>query len=250
MSGSASEALLAGRLERYVELDRANLPYLEWQLEAFRPFLGRRVLEVGCGVGGILERLGPRERVIGIDVEPDVLAFAARRFAARPECRFEVADVGALAPELRASLRAERLDTILAINVLEHVRDDLGALQTFEELLVPGGTLCLLVPAHPCLYGPYDRLDGHYRRYTRRTLGTLLSFTGLRPLRLRYFNAVGALGWWVQYRLLRRAVHTPGHFGAMNRILPLVRPLERLVPPPFGLSLVAVCRRGPGGEDA
>jgi SAM-dependent methyltransferase len=241
--GRDPSRFLESRLERYAELDRANLPYLDWQLEAFRPHLGRRVLEIGCGVGGIVELLGPRELVYGIDVEADVLEYARRRFRARPECRFACADFGTLAPERLAELRAQRFDTVIAVNVLEHIRDDVGALQTVESLLVPGGVLALLVPAHPWLYGPYDELDGHFRRYSKAYLRAILRHTGLRERRMRYFNALGAVGWFVQYRLLRRPAHGTGHFGLMNRAIPLLRPLERALPPPFGLSLVAVLER-------
>lgn len=237
------DTLVASRLERYVHLDRANLPYLAWQLDQFRPCLGRRVLEIGCGVGGILSLLGPRECIYGIDVDPEVLAYARERFRDRPECRFAVADLGALSEAQLALLEAQRFDTILCINVLEHVRDDIGALCTLERLLVPGGTLALLVPAHLALYGAYDRVDGHWRRYDKAYLRTILSHTRLRPLRLHYFNAVGALGWFVQYRWLRKTVHDQSHFGLMNRLLPILRPLESWLKPPFGLSLVAVCRR-------
>jgi SAM-dependent methyltransferase len=239
---------VSSRLARYVHLDRANLPYLAWQLDQFRPFLGRRVLEIGCGVGGVLSLLGPRECIWGIDVDPEILAYARERFRDRPEFRFAVADLGALDPALVAELAAQRFDTILCINVLEHVRDDIGALQTLERLLVPGGTLALLVPAHLALYGAYDRVDGHWRRYGRAYLRTILSHTRLRPVRMHYFNAAGALGWFVQYRLLRRNVHDQSHFGRMNRLLPIVRPLEAWLPPPFGLSLVAVCRREAGTD--
>src|SRR5262249_15941754 len=80
------------RLARYVPLDQVNHPYLAWQLEQFRPWLGQRILEVGCGVGGIVSLLGPRERIVGLDVDPEVLGYARERFRERPECSFTVAD--------------------------------------------------------------------------------------------------------------------------------------------------------------
>lgn len=239
---------LEERLERYVRYDRANRPYLAWQLEQFAPWLGRRILEVGCGVGGMTELLGPRELLYCIDVEPEILAHAERRFADRSECRFALLDVGNIPDERLAELRSLRFDSIVCSNVLEHVRDDAGTLRRLAGILVPGGALALLVPAHPALYGAYDRLDGHFRRYARAPLRQALEAAGLRVRRLHYLNAPGALGWWIQYRLLRRQVHGPAQLGAMNRILPWVRALESRVHPPFGLSLVAVAERP--GEDA
>jgi SAM-dependent methyltransferase len=237
--------LEASRLRRYDLFDRHNRPYFQWQVDQFRPYLGRRILEVGCGVGSILNLLGERDLLFGIDVEPDVLARARERFHDRPECRFALIDLTAAAPDDWSLLRQQRFDSVVCINVLEHIRDDVGALQKMEELLEPGGTLALLVPAHLALYGPYDRLDGHYRRYSKAYLRTILSHTGFELLRCRYFNAIGAVGWWVQYKLLRRTVHGEGQLGLMNRLLPVVRPLEKVLPVPFGLSLVAVCRKRP-----
>jgi len=196
----------------------------------------------GCGVGGIVDLLGPRELTYGIDVEADVLAYAERRFAHRPDCRFSLADLNELSPERLAELRDLRFDSIVCINVLEHIRDDLAALRRMESLLVPGGVLALLVPAHQWLYGPYDAIDGHFRRYDRTSLRRLLCRAGLTPLRLHHFNVVGAVGWWVQYKLLKREIHGEGQFGMMNRVLPFVREFERRIEPPFGLSLVAVGR--------
>jgi len=240
-AAATREAQLASRRERYAAFDRANGPYLAWQLEQFAPFLGQRIVEVGVGIGGILARLGRREAILGIDVEPDVLEATRERFADRPEISLEQGDLAD--PATAERIAAFRPDTIVCINVLEHVRDDLAVLQRLEAALAPGGHLCLLVPAHFSLYGPYDRTDGHFRRYAKAHLRVLLSHTGLRTLRLRYFNAPGALGWFVQYRLRARAIHGDGELGLMNRLIPFLRPLEAAIPPPFGLSVVAVCRR-------
>jgi 2-polyprenyl-3-methyl-5-hydroxy-6-metoxy-1,4-benzoquinol methylase len=245
-AAARASGLASDRLARYQHLDRVNRPYLAWQLDQFRPWLGQRILEVGCGVGGIVSLLGPRERIVGLDVERDVLEHARERFADRPECSFAVADVAALSEAQLDELAAERFDTVLCVNALEHMRDDIGGLRALERLLAPGGTLALLMPAHNALYGRYDLLDGHWRRYDKGYLRTLLKHTRLSLLRMYYFNAAGAIGWWIQYRLLRRSVHDESHFGWMNRLIPLLRPLESWIKPPFGLSLVAVCRRAPG----
>ena len=244
-AADTQQARLDSRLERYLAFDRVNRPYLDWQLDAFRPFLGRRVLEVGCGVGGVLDRLAPRERLFGIDIEAEVLDCARARFAARPEFGFAQLDVGRLDPAQLSALRAERFDTLVSFNVFEHVEDDAAALRALADVLAEGATLALLVPAHPALYGPYDALDGHFRRYTRRSLGALLRAAGCVPRFVRHFNAVGALGWFVQYKLLRRSIHSEGHFGLMNRLVPVLSRAERLVPPPFGLSLLALAHKRP-----
>jgi len=235
--------LVADRRERYLLFDRLNRNYCRWQVEQFASYLGERILEIGCGVGGIIDLIGRRELVWGLDVEPDVLACAVERFRDRPECHFKLLDLTQADAEALAHLREQRFDSAICINVLEHIRDDIAALQRMEDMLVPGGTLALLVPAHLQLYGSYDFTDGHYRRYTKAYLRTILRHTGFQTVRMHYFNAVGALGWWVHYKLLRRTVHAQGQLGPMNRLLPFVRAAEKIIKPPFGLSLIAVLRK-------
>ncbi|HUG90873.1 MAG TPA: class I SAM-dependent methyltransferase [Planctomycetaceae bacterium] len=241
------EAPAPEALERYRAYDRLNAPYIAWQVEQFRPFLGRRILEIGCGAGSVIAQLPECELVYGIDSDPAAVQHCAERFRSRAECRFETLDISQAARGQLDELRALRFDTILCINVLEHIADDARALQAMEHVLEPRGRLGLLVPAHPALYGPYDRLDGHLRRYTKRSLRAALAQTSLRLVRLRRFNALGALGWWLHYRLLRRTAHGGRQFRLMNACVPLLRRAERIVPPPFGLSLVAVLDAGHSG---
>jgi SAM-dependent methyltransferase len=233
-------SLLTSRVNRYVHFDRANRPYLKWQVEPFLPHIGQRVLEVGCGVGSIVELLGNRQFICGIDVDAEVLAYAAARFPDRDRYDFRLLDFSQLSQPEITSLRDVRFNTIVSLNLLEHINDDVAALRAMGEIVQPGGHLVLLVPAHPSLYGDYDRLDGHFRRYTKETFMRVLRTAGLTHYSLRYFNALGALGWWAKYKLLRRSIHGSGDFRLMNAAIPILRPLERILPPPFGLSVTAV----------
>jgi SAM-dependent methyltransferase len=231
------------RLNRYRAFDEVNAPYMSWQLDQFKPFLGNRVLEVGCGVGSIMAQLGPREILMGIDVEPDILEFARARFAGQKNHLFANLDITTLSGADVAELKRHRFDSILTINVLEHVKDDAAAVATMSEVLGPGGVLLVLVPAHPALYGAYDRMEGHFRRYTKRGLRDLISRSGLAMERMYRFNAVGAAGWWMQYRMLRRTIHSQGHFKLLQSILPALKAVESRLKPPIGLSLVAIARK-------
>ena len=239
IEGPSSDA----RLNRYRVFDEVNAPYLRWQLEQVEPFLGSRLLEVGCGVGGILSQLTPRDFVMGIDIEEEEVDFARRRFAGKTGFEFALMDIAALSNEDRATLKSHEFDTVLCINVLEHIKDDAGAVEAMADVLVPGGALAILVPAHPGLYGHYDEMDGHFRRYTKSGLRDVLVRSGLAVERLHRFNLVGAAGWWVQYRLLRRKIHQQGHFKVLQAVLPALKAVESRVKPPFGLSLVAVARK-------
>lgn len=231
------------RAERYAAFDEVHGAYLDWQMERFLPFIGDRILEVGCGVGGIMARLPGRSLVHGVDVEPEVLEIARERFAGRDECRFSLLDIASCGQMELTSLAQSRFDTVICVNVLEHIRDDIAALQRMESLLARGGYLLLLVPAHLKLYGAYDQLDGHFRRYSRDYLKIILRQTNFEIRQLRYFNAVGALGWWYHYCWRKGTMHGTRQFAAMQQLIPFLRIAERWLPPPFGLSVVAILQR-------
>lgn len=243
-----SKSAFTTRHVRYTKHNAVNSSYLQWQLSQFSRDVGERVLEIGCGVGGIIEAIGPRELVVGLDVEAEVLDAARERLVDRDDVRLELLDVTECSDAAIAELAAERFDTIVCINALEHIRDDVLALQRMERILVPGGRVCLLAPAHLALYGRYDRLDGHYRRYSKRYLRTILLHTGFETVRMHYFNLVGAVGWWVKYRLFsgkskERKMHGTREFEIMGRLVPVLKRIEAVVKPPFGLSLVAVLEK-------
>lgn len=230
-------------MQRYVRYDEVNAPYLRWQLEQFEPFLGRRVLEVGCGVGAIVAQLGDRDLVMAVDLEPQLIDFTRRRFANRSNCQFEALDITALSVATRQMLKSKAFDSVVCINVLEHIEDDRSAIAAMADLLEPGGSLALLVPAHPALYGPYDRVDGHFRRYTKASLRKVVTAGGLEVERLYHFNSVGSVGWWFQYKLMKRDHQSQSDYRLMQLVVPIMRAVERLFKPPFGMSLIAVGRK-------
>jgi SAM-dependent methyltransferase len=133
-------------------------------------------------------------------------------------------------------------DSIVCLNVLEHIRDDTAALRRFHDLLAPGGRLLLLVPAHQVLYGRADQELGHERRYSKRLLQRVLEQSGFAVEVARHVNPVGAAGWLVSGRLLRRTDIPSGALRAYDRAVPLLHALDR-VELPFGLSLWVVGRR-------
>src|SRR5262245_50856354 len=146
--------------------------YYDWMAAHFVPVLGRRVLDIGGGYGSQLEHVVDGSRsVLSLDLSADCVAELRRRFSGRDfeACVGDISD-----PALVRELAPRGFDTILCINVLEHIEHDERALAAMAEILRRGGGgLFLLVPAHAFLYGTPDELAGHYRRYTRRHLTAL-----------------------------------------------------------------------------
>ncbi len=223
--------------ERRLLLDRCDA----WLFEEMAPFIGQRILEVGCGHGNLAMHLLAREVFVGIDVSDDSIAVFRQRLADHPHMQAYVYDI--TAPNI-LELQHFRFDTAIALNVLEHIGPEDEALRHVRRLLVPHGHFIVVVPALPCLYGSMDRSIGHYRRYTSKMLRERLGRSGFLVKTLRYYNLPGILGWWLNGRLLRQTVPPAGQLRLFNRLVPLVRAVERRLPMPLGLSLLAVAERG------
>jgi SAM-dependent methyltransferase len=134
------------------------------------------------------------------------------------------------------------IDSILSMNMLEHIRDDAAALAHLFRLLPNGGRLVLLVPAHDWLFSEMDRRLGHFRRYERDGLGHQLEQAGFRIVSRRYLNWLGAIGWLVNGRLFRRKLIPSRQLRLFDWFIVLLR-LEKYVTMPFGLSLLVVAEK-------
>jgi SAM-dependent methyltransferase len=216
--------------------------YHRWTYEVARRAIGERVLEVGGGLGSFSRFLADRQRLVILDHDPDCTRHLRGRFGRHASVRILDADI--LDPALPDALRPERLDTAVCMNVLEHIEDDRAALRNIHRALQPGGRLILLVPAHPSLYGTLDELVGHHRRYTRGEVKGKVRAAGFAVQRCLYFNSVGAAGRYVIGRVRRQRETGKGQVRFYDRyVVPLLARAERVIPPPFGQSLVVVGRK-------
>jgi SAM-dependent methyltransferase len=212
--------------------------YFAWQGQLVTRELGRRVIEVGAGIGNFTRLLLDRDAVFAMDVEPACVDRLRRRFAEHSNVQVMVGDA---ANQAFRDLARFEPDSCVCLNVLEHVPDDRAALENMRAALTPGGIIVLLVPAFPALYGPIDRNLGHCRRYTRRTLTQNARASGLAIRKMHYVNLAGFFGWWINAHLLKLRAQSPAQIGFFDRyIVPPMARIERAVPPPFGQSLFAV----------
>jgi SAM-dependent methyltransferase len=221
--------------------------YHRWILDLFAPHLGRRLVEVGAGTGSFSElllALGPESLTL---VEPS--AEMHRRLVERvggaagaSRLRIYNDTFAGAAPRLAADGGGP--DSVIYVNVLEHVADDEAELRVVREVLAPGGRLFLFVPAFAWLYGSFDRQVGHHRRYTRRGLVAKCERAGLKVVRAIYFDAAGVLPWWVKYRLLRSEKMEPAAVRFYDDFcVPLLRRVESVVAPPFGKNVLLVAEK-------
>lgn len=233
---SEASLTLTATLTQLAELDRYN----HWLYEQIASALGNRVLEVGSGVGNITQFLcaGNRE-VAATDVFQSYRNVLEQQFADNPRVSVGTFDLTSAAPE---EYRARRFDTVVCLNVLEHIEDDRFALEQMRETLTPGGRLALLVPAHRVLYGDFDRAVGHFRRYEKSELAAKLTEAGFALQEMKFFSMLAMLPWFINGRLLKRDYLPVGQANLANRLVPLLR-LERFLGPPCGLSLIAIAQK-------
>jgi SAM-dependent methyltransferase len=212
--------------------------YNRWIYAQIAPFVGRRILDVGCSIGNITQFYVDRELVVGLDVVPEVLEVARERFAGK---NYEAHHMDVSSSAL-LNFRDRNLDTAVCLNVLEHVEDDVHALRNMRDTLMPGGRICLLVPVNKWLFGPMDAVDHHYRRYTRRELNAKLAEADLTVEHQNYFNMLGIAAWFISNHVLRQSLAKPGQYSLYDSLVPVLSRIERVLPPPAGLSLVTICR--------
>jgi SAM-dependent methyltransferase len=213
--------------------------YRAFQLSLIEPHCGGSVLEIGAGLGEFAAQLTGLDRHVVTDVDPAAVAAMASRFADRPEVEARVLDLAQGSIDLGTPV-----STVVAINVLEHIDDDVGALKALASMTEPGGRIVLWVPAYMQLYGDFDRAVGHVRRYTPATMSAAIRNAGLRPELVKPVNLLGGIAWWATVR--RGGVGTPNPrlVRAYDRfVVPVTRAVERRFTPPFGQSVLAVCAR-------
>jgi glycosyltransferase involved in cell wall biosynthesis len=232
---SETEDIVYQTLQRMKKLHRYN----QWIFFKFRPFLGKRVLEFGAGVGNITKFLLDRDLVIVTDLEPKYLALLKNTFGKYKKFRVESVDISG--PEARR-FRSDHIDSVICFNVLEHIKEDEIALENVFTLLEPGGQLLLFVPSHSWLYGSLDQHLGHCRRYVRKELKYKLEKIGFKVVFMEYFNRIGILGWFLNSKILRRKRLPPFQLRIYNLLVPIFK-LEKFFPLPFGTSLMIVAEK-------
>jgi SAM-dependent methyltransferase len=201
------------------------------------PFFGKRVLEVGAGLGATTQALCDGSQAEWICLEPDPQLLAQVREKELPACcRPQVGFVSSLASEAV-------FDSILYIDVLEHIEDDRAELARASQHIGPGNRLIVLSPAYPFLYSPFDQSIGHYRRYDRASLAALTP-PGCKIVKMQYLDSVGLLTSLANRLFLRQSLPTQAQILFWDRrLVPLSRFFDRLIGYRFGRSILGIWER-------
>jgi SAM-dependent methyltransferase len=216
-------------------------PYNRWLSDRFRSAIGARVLEIGAGFGNMTRHVLPRELVVASDLDPVALEYLRGCFRDEPSVR--VASYRfPLDAAAREEVRGLRVDTIVCLNVLEHIEQDAATLSDLHAVLEPGGRLILIVPALAWLYGTLDEHLRHFRRYEKRELEEKVRAAGFVLEDCRFLNRPGIVGWYVNGRILKRRILPRAQLAVFKLMMPLLK-REESNPPSVGMSLLAIARK-------
>lgn len=214
--------------------DRFN----RWMYDTISPYCQGTILEIGSGIGNISQFfIANNQSIILSDLRQNYRDILKDKFKNNTVIKIELA-----ADDFEEKYKnyLNTFDTVFALNVIEHIKDDDLAIQHCKKLLKPGGTLIILVPAYQCLYNDFDRSLEHFRRYDKKSLKTLLVKNKLKPFKSFYFNCVGILGWFVSGRLLKNKTIPEGQMRLYNTFVPVIKWADKMILNKLGLSVIII----------
>lgn len=225
-------------LQTLAKADRFN----QWLFDAVAGYCKGTILEIGSGIGNIsellLDRGGP---VMLSDFRTDYCEMLKRRFKNNTHLKdvyqvdLSLTDFSGQYPELLG-----RFDTIIALNVVEHIKDDKLAIRNCKKLLRADGRLVILVPAFQCLYNSLDKELGHFRRYRKKSLTQLLVSEEMKIIDKKYFNCAGIAGWWMAGSIFKSKTISDKQLAVFNKLIPAFRIIDKAAFHIAGLSVIAV----------
>ena len=226
---------------RDLEIMSNSVNYRQWIFDNVKDAMGRRIIELGAGIGNFTSMFSEKELVVAIDNYAPAVEVMRKKFLSFPNIVPLQMDIEG--PEL-ISLRKYEADTVVCINVLEHLLDDSEALSKMNAILPSGGKFILLVPAFEFLLGTIDHVVGHQRRYSKKELSSKLREASFRINDLYFMNIIAVFGWYLNNRILKRQEESLSQVLIFDKyITPWLKLIEQAVRPPFGLSLVGICEK-------
>lgn len=215
--------------------------YYRWILDEFKPFIGKRVLEVGAGIGtftNLILESEEIERFFLLEPSQELMDKLKNTFNDNPKIDFIYLCAEDITGETIKSLD---IDTVIFVNVLEHIKDDVDILRKFSENMKKGSRILIFSPAFHLLYSYIDSIAGHYRRYTKKSLQKRLAAAGLKIIHLQYFNFIGFFTWLIFIKFLCASDFSKKGLKLYDIVIPYLQIVERLIRPPIGQNVMAIC---------
>ena len=212
--------------------------YHKWIMAEFRPYLGISTAEVGAGVGNF-SKLILNSNISSLTAfEPSQNMYPFLKEALAQDKRAKTVNDFFWRKNI-----GESYDSILYVNVLEHIENEVDELGNAYEALCRNGHLLIFVPALPWLYSEFDKQVGHYRRYLTKDIITLIEQAGLSIIKVKYFDIVGIIPWYINFVLFKNSLSGDSVSYYDNFIIPPMRFIEQLMVPPVGKNILLVAKK-------
>lgn len=217
----------------------------KWMYQTISPFCRSSILEIGSGIGNISQFfIQANTNIMLSDLRTEYCTSLKTKFASSPSL-LGVDKIDLVHPNFEEKYKnhLDKFNTVYALNVVEHIENDLQALENCYKLLQKDGNLIILVPAYHSLFCDLDRALGHYRRYTQKSLAQVFEKAGFDIIHRQYFNFAAMGGWFLYGKLLRHQVLPTKPVNTYNRLVPLFKVLDRAVFNTIGNSVIVVGKK-------
>lgn len=217
----------------------------EWMYNTIRPHCKGQILEVGSGIGNISQFFLKNKADLTLsDIRQTYCDVLKKKFKEEESLQdIILLDLVADNFDNKYKELLGSFDTVFALNVVEHIRDDELAIKNCKKLLRKDGHLIILVPAFQQLYNRFDEELYHFRRYTSTSLIKLFKKSNIEILHRQYFNFVGMFGWFFTGKILKKKTIPKGQMGLYNKLVPVIKIADKLLFNKIGLSVIVVGRR-------
>jgi 2-polyprenyl-3-methyl-5-hydroxy-6-metoxy-1,4-benzoquinol methylase len=213
-----------------------------WLYDKIKGYATGQILEIGSGIGNISVFLLRDQPAVSLsDLRPEYTHLLNKNFKGEQHMQ-GVYELDLALPDFmhRYPDLLEKFDTVIALNVIEHIGDDELAIRNATSLLRKNGKLVILVPAGQWLYNSLDRELGHCKRYSKKSLNNLLKSAGLEISDSKYFNAAAILGWWFSGNILHEKIISPVKLKVYNLMVPFFRILDWFISGFIGISVISI----------
>jgi SAM-dependent methyltransferase len=228
-------------LEVVAEAENFNL----WMYNTILPYCSGEILEIGSGIGNISDYFLKNNYTITLsDIRDNYCDVLGEKYSTNPYLK-AVINIDIIDPDFdnkHANL-FESFDTIYALNIVEHVKDDKLAIANCKKLLKKGGNLIILVPAYQKLYNIFDKELEHYRRYNQNNLDKLFVENELQIIHRQYFNFIGIFGWWFSGSILKKKTIPGGQMKLYNSLVSVFKIIDKVILNKMGLSVITVGKK-------
>lgn len=214
--------------------------YNKWIYDLYSEYLDEDILEIGCGIGNNTKYLlENNKKVFSIDINSYHLNFVKNRFKDVNNLKVKLFDISSNDTEIIT----KKFKTITCINVLHHINNQNFALKNMYKLLDDDGKFILFEPALPQIYGYIDNYENSFRRYSKNDIHSILIKNDFKVDKISYINILGVIPWFINGKILKKKIIHKKQTKVFNKIVPLIRKIEKRIELPIGLSLLCVCTK-------